>query len=164
MVEQTRTEETRGDRQPSVREMAEEQIDWHDRYLRLAADLDNSKKAAERAYALRAQQAWEKLVRDLLPLVDNLERALQNVPPAERQAGLYSGVELTLRDLKNTLRKHGVERVEALGQPFDPQLHEAVGAVPNPTLAPGTVMRVDLPGYLLDGRLLRPARVLVTAG
>ncbi|MDT8306114.1 MAG: nucleotide exchange factor GrpE [Anaerolineae bacterium] len=164
MVEETRTVNDNEDRPTKEQEVEEAQPDWQDRYLRLAADLENRKRAAERAYAHRAQQAWEGILRDLLPLADNLERALQNVPPAERQTGLYSGVELTLRELKNTLRQHGVERIEALGEPFDPELHDAIGAVPHPTLPPGTVMRVDLPGYLLDGKLLRPARVLVTAG
>jgi molecular chaperone GrpE len=138
--------------------------DWHDRYLRLAAELDNSKKAYERAYAHRAQQERERFLRDLLPLADNLERALEHAIPSERETSLYGGIELTLRDLWRTLEKYGVERIEALGMPFDPDLHEAVAVVPHPTLAPGTVMRVEQPGYLLDGRLLRPALVMVTAG
>ena len=163
MVEQTRHKDAT-EKNDTGAKTPEEQINWEDRYLRLAADLENRKKAAERAYAHRAQQSWERIRRDLLPLADNLERALQNATPVERNTGLYSGVELTLRELSNTMRQHGVERIDALGQPFDPELHDAVGAVPHPTLAPGTVMRVDLPGYLLDGRLLRPARVLVTAG
>ena len=138
--------------------------DWHDRYLRLAAELDNSKKAYERAYAHRAQQERERFLRDLLPLADNLERALEHAIPSERETSLYGGIELTLRDLWRTLEKYGVERIEALGMPFDPDLHEAVAVVPHPTLAPGTVMRVEQPGYLLDRRLLRPALVMVTAG
>ena len=138
--------------------------DWHDRYLRLAAELDNSKKAYERAYAHRAQQERERFLRDLLPLADNLERALEHAIPSERETSLYGGIELTLRELWRTLEKYGVERIEALGEPFDPDLHEAVAVVPHPTLAPGTVMRVEQPGYLLDRRLLRPALVMVTAG
>lgn len=143
---------------------AEDAIDWQDRYLRLAAELDNSRKAYERAYAHRAQQERERFVRDLLPLADNLERALEHATPVERETALFDGIELTLRDLRRTLEKHGVERIEALGEPFDPDLHEAIAAVPHPTLPPGTVMRVELPGYLIDGRLLRPAQVMVTAG
>lgn len=138
--------------------------EWQDRYLRLAAELDNSRKAYERAYAHRAQQERERFIRDLLPLADNLERALEHAIPSERETSLYGGIELTLRDLWRTLEKYGVERIEALGEPFDPDLHEAVAVVPHPTLAPGTVMRVEQPGYLLDGRLLRPALVMVTAG
>jgi molecular chaperone GrpE len=146
------------------REGAEAAIDWQDRYLRLAAELDNSKKAYERAYAHRTQQERERFVRDLLPLADNLERALEHATAAERQTGLFGGIELILRDLRQTLARHGVERIEALGEPFDPDLHEAVAAVAHASLQPGTVLRVDLPGYMMDGRLLRPARVMVVAG
>jgi molecular chaperone GrpE len=164
VVEKSRTEEIPLNNEEYQQEAASEVTeDWKDRYLRLAADLENRKMAMERAYAHRAQQAWEELLRDLLPLADNLERALVNVPPAERDTGLYSGVELTLRDFHRALQQHGVERMDALGEPFDPERHEAIAVVPHPTLPPETVMRVDLPGYLVDGRLLRPARVLVTA-
>jgi molecular chaperone GrpE len=163
VVEQTRDEETLKNSNTSEA-YGEERVDWEDRYLRLAADLENRKRAAERAYAHRAQQSWERLLRDLLPLADNLERALHNVPSAERDTGLYSGVELTLRELDKMLRQHGVERIDALGEPFDPELHDALAVVPHPSFPPGSVMRVDLPGYLLDGKLLRPARVLVAAG
>jgi molecular chaperone GrpE len=142
----------------------ESAVDWQERYLRLAAELDNSRKAYERAYAHRAQQERERFMRDLLPLVDNLQRAIEHATPPERQTTLFGGIELTLRDLQRTLERHGVERIEALGEPFDPDLHEAVAAVHHPSLPSGTVMRVELPGYLIDGRLLRPAQVMVTAG
>lgn len=145
-------------------ETTEDHPDWEDRYLRLAAELENRKKAFERAYARRTEQERERLIRDILPLADNLERALQHVSAMEKQTGLYSGVELTLRNLLNALARHGVQRIEALGEPFDPEVHEAVATLPHPSLAPGTVMRVEQPGYLLEGRLLRPAQVLVTAG
>lgn len=164
MVDRSRTEETVENEEAQQRGPGDEGEAWKDRYLRLAADLENRRMGIERSHAHRAQQAWQALLRDLLPLADNLERALHNVTPAERDTGLYSGVELTLHDLIKTLGQHGVERIDALGEPFDPELHEAVAVVPHPTLPPETVMRVDLAGYLLDGRLLRPARVLVTAG
>lgn len=142
----------------------DEAAEWRDKYLRLAADLENSKRRFERQYRHRAQQEEERLVRDLLPLADNLERALAHASPAATQTGLYSGVELTLRDFLAALARHGVERIEALGEPFDPEMHEAVGAAPHPTLPPGTVMHVELPGYTYHDRLLRPARVMVVAG
>lgn len=137
---------------------------WRDKYLRLAADLENTKRRLERQYQHRAQQSQERLVKDLLPLADNLERALAHATSAATQTGLYSGVELTLRDFLAALARHGVERIEALGEPFDPELHEAIGAAPHPTLSPGTVMHVELPGYTYHDRLLRPARVMVVAG
>lgn len=141
-----------------------EAAEWRDRYLRLAADLENTKKRAERIHADRSLKEREQLIRELLPLVDNLERAVSHATPAEQQSGLFSGVELTLRDVLGVLARHGVKRIDALGEPFNPELHEAIGAAPHPSLPPGTVMHVELPGYTYRDRLLRPARVLVTAG
>ena len=137
---------------------------WRDRYLRMAADLENTKKRLERIHAGRALTAQERLLRDLLPLADNLERALAHASPAEQRSSLYSGIELTLKEFLATLEKHGVNRIEALGEPFDPELHEAIGSASHPSLPPDTVMHVELPGYTFNGRLLRPARVLVVAG
>jgi molecular chaperone GrpE len=156
------SDEQRTQQQEAVQSEAAEE--WREKYLRLAADLENNKRRAERQYRHRAQQSQERLLRDLLPLADNLERALGHASPAATQTGLYSGVELTLRDFLAILARHGVERIEALGEPFDPELHEAVGAAPHPTLPPGTVMHVELPGYTYQDRLLRPARVMVVAG
>ena len=136
---------------------------WRDRYLRMAADLENTKKRLERIHSDRALTAQERLLRDLLPLADNLERAIAHATPAEQRSSLYSGIELTLKEFLAALNKHGVRRIEALGEPFDPELHEAIGAGSHPSLAPGTVMHVELPGYTFNGRLLRPARVLVVA-
>lgn len=159
-AEPTNREETREDQEAFQAEAAE----WRDKYLRLAAELENSKRRAEQQYRHRAQQSQERLIRDLLPLADNLERALAHAGTTVAQSGLYSGVELTLRDFLAALSRHGVERIEALGEPFDPELHEAIGAAPHPTLPPGTVMHVELPGYTYQDRLLRPARVMVVAG
>ena len=142
----------------------EETATWRDRYLRMAADLENTKKRLERIHADRALTAQERLLRDLLPLADNLERALAHASPTEQRSSLYSGIELTLKEFLVTLEKHGVTRIEALGEPFDPELHEAIGSASHPSLPPDTVMHVELPGYTFNGRLLRPARVLVVAG
>lgn len=132
--------------------------EFRDKYLRTAAQIDNARKRAEReaqARAAEAQQAW---LLELLTVVDNLERALDQ--PAEA-AGLRRGVELTLRQLEQVLRRAGVERLPvAPGDPFDPSWHEAmaarVGDVPDDRV--GAVMQA---GYQRDGVLLRPARVVV---
>ena len=160
----TETEEKTAPQEQHPQETQGDADVWRDKYLRLAADLENTKRRLERQYQHRAQQSQERLVKDLLPLADNLERALAHATPAATQTGLYSGVELTLRDFLAALARHGVERIEALGEPFDPDLHEAIGAAPHPTLSPGTVMHVELPGYTYQDRLLRPARVMVVAG
>ena len=163
MADQTNTAEQHEEADPLTAARVEAD-EWQDRYLRLAAETENIRKRIERSHAERASQSQERLLRDLLPLVDNLERALAHTAPAEQQTSLYSGLEIAVRDFQRALSRHGVERVDALGQPFDPALHEAVGVAPHPTLPPNTVMHVELPGYMYNGRLLRPARVLVVAG
>lgn len=137
--------------------------DWQDRYLRLAAELENRKKSLARRYADEARKTSERLLLDLLPFVDNLERALEHAPRGHADPALHSGVSLSIKGFLDTLEKHGVEPLDALGESFDPELHEAIGAVPHPTLPSGTIVRVEQNGYLYDGRLLRPARVLVAS-
>lgn len=153
---------------PSAEELEElkgEAAEWKDKYTRLYAEQENRKKRLERNYANRIQQEKEQLLRDFLPLADNLERALAHAPESEvdKKDGLRQGVELTLKAFMDVLARHDVKPIEAQGQPFDPDLHEAVGAVPHPELPPGTVAHVELKGYTFRDRLLRPARVLVTS-
>jgi molecular chaperone GrpE len=138
-------------------------MDWRERYLRLAAELENSKRQAAKRYANQAEQTEANLIRDLLPLVDNLQRALSHANPRQADIALYNGIEMSLRQFLEALAKHGVTPIDALGQPFDPTLHEAVAAVPMPGESSGTVVRVEEPGYLYHERLLRPARVVVVA-
>jgi molecular chaperone GrpE len=137
--------------------------EWRDRYLRLAADLDNEKKRLAQNYARRAHETEARLIRDLLPLVDNLQRALEHATSGERAGGFVPGVQLSLKEFMDTLNKHGVEKIEALGQPFDPNLHEAVGSTSHPGYPSGTVVHVEQQGYLYNDRLLRPARVIIAA-
>ena len=143
---------------------ATDTTDWKDKYLRLAADNENSRRRLERSAAQQVQQAREAVLRDILPSVDNLERALQHSEESDDVAGLREGVAATLRQLQQTLNRYGVQPIQAVGQPFDPELHEALAILPNPTLPPQTVMQVEQTGYTIQDRLLRPARVIVTAG
>lgn len=136
---------------------------WRDRYLRLAADLDNEKKRLAQNYARRAHETEARLIRDLLPLVDNLQRALEHATSGEQVGPFLPGVQLSLKEFMDTLNKHGVEAIDALGQPFDPALHEAVGSTAHPAYPSGTVMHVEQQGYLYNDRLLRPARVIIAA-
>ena len=157
--------------EPAPTGVAEAEPGWEEKYLRLYADLENSKKRLARLYETRAEQEKEALLRDILPLADNLERALAHAIAGARregaplrQAPLYQGVELTLKAFHDVMARYGVHPVEAEGAPFDPEVHEAVGVVPNPNLPPGTVAGVEQKGYTLRDKLLRPARVLVTPG
>jgi len=141
----------------------QELADAKDRYLRLAADFDNFRKRALKDREEAHHFGHQNLVKDLLPTVDNLERAVDHARKGgDSSSGLLEGVELVLRELHALLAKHGVTPIEALGQPFDPSLHEAMAQVPDATRPPNTVVEVFQPGYQLRGRLLRPARVVVS--
>ncbi len=130
--------------------------------LRKVADFENLKKRAEREKADYVRFGLTETMRDLLGVLDNLERALAHAP-ASGVEDFREGVEMIARQLSDVLRKYGVTEVPALGEPFDPQFHEAVmreesGAVPH-----GTVLEVFQKGYVLNERLLRPAMVKVSA-
>ena len=134
----------------------------HDRWLRAVAELENVKKrmARERAEAVRF--ANEAFIRDLLPIVDNLERALEHARGGGNGKSIVEGVELVLKGLVDVLERHGVKKVEAAGVPFDPTHHEAVAHVETGELEPNRVLAQHQPGYLLNERLLRPALVSVS--
>lgn len=138
----------------------------HDRWLRSQAELDNVRKRTARELAEGLKYANERLVKELLPVLDNLERALVAVDAAaergESAAALRDGVSLTHAQLLGALKKFGVEPVEALGRPFDPTVHEAIQQVESDQPA-GTVVAEHQRGYLLNGRLVRPALVGVAA-
>jgi molecular chaperone GrpE len=137
------------------------EVDWKDLALRLQADMDNYRKRQQRLAQDQIDAERQRLLRALLQVADDLERAL--AAPAGDVRGLKEGVQLTLRTVMQRLQQEGVERIEAQGQRFDPSWHEAVSAVPHDGsgAAPGTVVKVLEPGYRLGDRLLRPARVIV---
>lgn len=145
---------------PPTLELAE----LKDRYLRLAADFDNFRRRNLKERADLHNYANENLVKELLPAVDNLERAVVHGRKEEQRTdseNLLQGVELTYRSLIQILVRFGVVEIEAAGKPFDPQVHEAVRRVATSEHAPGTVVEVYQKGYLLKDRLLRPAMVAV---
>jgi molecular chaperone GrpE len=137
-----------------------------DEYLELAqrtkADFDNYRKrvAKENSEALARGKA--KLARELLPVVDNLERALQADKDASSPEALAHGVALVHEELRSRLENAGVESFDPTGEPFDPQLHEALSTQPAGDTEPGVVVETVEKGYRLDGQVLRPARVVVS--
>ncbi len=141
---------------PLVAELAE----WKERCLRLAADFDNFKKRTSRESERRAAELRNVFVRELLPVVDNLERALIN-NPAHSAERLGEGVQLTLRQLIQVLNQHGFTGREDLGQPFDPQYHEAVCVRSEPMQPDHTILEVWQRGWLQGKALFRPAKVVV---
>jgi molecular chaperone GrpE len=133
----------------------------HDRALRALADLDNLRKRAGREREEHARFSQEKLLRELLPVLDNLDRALDHAGAPDAQGPLASGIEMTRKLFHEVLGRHGVKAFEALGQPFDPRLHEAMQSVESEA-APGMVLSELVRGYALHERLLRPAMVVVS--
>jgi molecular chaperone GrpE len=140
-----------------------------DRYMRAMAELDNTRKRAEREKADAAQYAATKFARDLLSVADNFARALDALKPQVRATlpteieAVVTGIEVTQRELLSVFERHGIKRIEAQGQRFDPNLHQAVAEVPSREHAPGTVVAVAQHGYMIGNRLLREAIVAVAA-
>lgn len=130
--------------------------------LRKAADFENLKKRSEREKAEYTRYALTETMRDLLGVLDNFERALEHAP-ASGADDFRAGVEMISRQLAEVLRRYGVSEVEALGAPFDPQFHEAIMREDSSEVPPGTVLQVFQKGYVLNERLLRAARVKVSA-
>jgi len=133
----------------------------YDRFVRQAAELENFKKRATREKEEAVRFANESLVRDLLPVIDNLERAVAHAQGGGNGKPLVEGVEMVLKGLLDVLAKHGVAQISAVGQPVDPGKHEAMARVESEYHAPNTVIEEHHKGYLLKDRLLRPALVTV---
>ena len=133
--------------------------------LRLHADMQNVRRRAEMEVEKALKFGQEKLLNELLPVLDNLERALQasegHAETNEQVSAIREGVELTLKSFVDCLQKFNVAAVDPVGEPFDPQFHEAMGMVESPTAEPDSVLHVLQKGYTLNGRVLRPARVMV---
>jgi len=135
----------------------------HDRLLRLQADFENFRKRAQRERMEALQYGPQNLVKDLLSVVDNLERAIDHARQSEGGdlQSFLQGVELVQREFLGVLGNHGVSEIEASGKPFDPALHEAMAQVPVAEAAPNTVVDVLQKGYQLRDRLVRASRVVV---
>ncbi|MEJ2129086.1 MAG: nucleotide exchange factor GrpE [Woeseiaceae bacterium] len=133
-----------------------------DRYLRAAAEIENVRKRAIRDVERARKYALENFSRELLEVKDSLEMGIAAAENADA-ASLLEGSEATLKVLTGTLERFGIEEVDPEGEPFDPELHEAMTMQPSNDVEPGSVLTVIQKGYTLNGRLLRPARVIVAA-
>ena len=146
-----------------VARLQEEVSQAKDSALRAQAEAQNAKRRAEQDVEKARKYALERFVGELLPVVDNLERALESASGDEEVVKpIAEGVELTLKSFQNALQKYNVEAVDPQGEPFDPQLHQAMSQVENPDVEPNTVIAVMQKGYTLNGRLVRPAMVMVS--
>ena len=133
-----------------------------DAALRAQADAVNVERRAEQEVDKARKFALERFVSELLPVVDNMERALEAAGTDEAVKPIVEGVELTQKSLIDALQKHGVETIDPMGEPFDPQIAQAMSMVENPEVEPNTVIAVMQKGYQLNGRLVRPAMVMVS--
>ncbi len=145
-----------------VEELEAQLAEAQEQSLRAAAEAQNARRRAEQDVEKAHKFGLEKFVNGLLPVVDNLERALDaaSAEGADPSA-LNEGVELTLKSFIDALKSHKVEPVAPEGEPFDPQLHQAISAIESPDAEPNTVLNVVQKGYTLHGRLVRPAMVVV---
>ena len=144
------------------RELEDELSEAQERVLRTAADAENFKKRLQREKEEQTRYANESFMRELLPVIDNLERALEHSEAGADQGGLLEGLNMTLKGFLDTLTRFGCTPVEAAGKPFDPNFHEAVSQEESADHEPNTVLRELQKGYMLKERLLRPAMVLVS--
>jgi len=131
-----------------------------DQYLRAVAELDNVRKRAQRDIEAANRYGLEKFVLELLPVKDSLELAVENAGRAD-SASVVAGQEATLQLLDKALKKQDVQTLDPLGEPFDPSRHEAMMAQASANAEPNSILKVVQPGYELNGRLLRPARVII---
>jgi len=147
-----------------------ERDELKDRVLRTLAEMENLRRRTEREVADARTYAVTNFARDMLNAADNIRRALESVPEAERAGAagafkaLIDGIELTERDLGKTLERHGVKIIEPKGQRFDPNRHQAMFEVPDAEVPTGTVVQVMQSGYVIGDRTLRPALVGVAKG
>jgi molecular chaperone GrpE len=153
-----------------VQALAKEAEELRDRWMRAMAEMENMRRRTEREVADARTYGIANFARDILAVADNMDRALKALDDEIREKadagvkGLLDGVELTERELVKVLEKHGVRRVEALGQKFDPNFHQAMFEMPDPSVPAGTVVQVVQDGYSIGGRVLRPALVGVSKG
>ena len=135
-----------------------------EKVLRLAAEFENTRKRLQRERELSLKYAEENILKELLPGIDNIERAMEQDQNSNTVESLLEGVELTRNGLLATLEKFGVNPIESIGEPFDPNIHEAVAMEETAEMEPNRVLKELQKGYLYKDRLLRAAKVIVSKG
>lgn len=149
--------------QQQVDTLAEQLAQAKDQTLRAHAEMQNIKRRARQDVEKAHKFALEKFIDSLIPVVDSLEKGIESAEQAEgSHEAIIEGMNLTLRQFLSALEKASVQQVNPEGQPFDPNFHQAMSMVPNPDMEPNTVMDVFQKGYTLNGRLVRPAMVVVS--
>lgn len=154
------SEETKVD--PKITELEAALKEEKSKYLYLYADFENFKKRAVKERSDAMKFGWERIAGEILGVIDNLERAVEYMPK-DVDANLKTGIEMTVSQFRTVLEKQGVALIPTDGQPFNPELHEAMGQEPS-ALPSGAVTKTLVKGYTLHGRLLRPAKVVISTG
>jgi len=147
--------------QEKLAQALEETKVHQEQYLRTLAEMENLRKRTQRDKEELAKYANESILREILPVIDNLERAVEHAEQAASDEGLFEGVQMTLTQFSQLLSKFGVEPVDAIGQPFDPAYHQAMGQMESEDYPVNTVVQQMQKGYQLNKRLLRPAFVML---
>lgn len=157
-------EEIDGD-EAEIESLRAERDEMKDKWMRALADAENARKRADKQRREAENYGGSKLSRDMLPVYDNLKRAVEAMgEKTEENAPLFEGIELTMRELLNTFRKHGIEPIAPeVGDKFDPNVHEAMFEAPVPGTRAGEIIQVSAEGFMLYDRLLRPAQVGVSS-
>lgn len=149
-----------------LEEMRAQRDEMRDRFMRAMAEAENARKRGDRDRREAEQYGGSKLARDMLPVFDNLKRAVDAITEEQReaQAALIEGIELTMRELLNVFKKHGIDAIAPdLGEKFDPNIHEAMFEAPVPGTKAGEIIQVMNVGFMIHDRLLRPAQVGVSS-
>ncbi|MDZ7668960.1 MAG: nucleotide exchange factor GrpE [Gammaproteobacteria bacterium] len=160
------TPENAGEDTPDVLRSRLEELEqkvesYRDQALRAQAEAENTRRRASRDVEHAHKFALEKFTAELLPVIDSLEKAVEAASDSESAGAIAEGVELSLKLFLSVLEKHGIEQIDPAGEPFDPQVHEAMTMVPSHHAEPNSVVEVMQRGYLLNGRLVRAAKVVV---
>lgn len=159
-------EPTEAEAADEIEQLRAERDDMRDRFMRALADAENARKRGERDRREAEQYGGSKLARDMLPVFDNMKRAVEAAAKDDNEASkpLIEGIELTMRSLLGIFEKHGIRLVSPeVGDKFDPELHEAMFEAPVPGTKAGDVIQVMAEGFMLHDRLLRPAQVGVSS-
>ena len=149
-----------------IEQLRAERDEFKDRFMRALADSENARKRSERDRREAENYGGSKLSRDILPVYDNLKRALETVSEEQKEANaaLIEGIELTMRELLSVFKKHGIDIIAPqVGDRFDPQQHQAMFEAPVPGTKAGDIIQVAAEGFILHDRLLRPAQVGVSS-
>ena len=147
-------------------ELRVERDDYKNRFVRALADAENARKRSDKERREAENYGGSKLARDMLPVYDNMKRALDTVTEEQREISgpLLEGIELTMRELLSVFKKHGIEVITPdVGDKFDPQVHQAMFEAPVPATVAGDIIQVAAEGFMLHDRLLRPAQVGVSS-